>query len=813
MFLNIFLVLGFALIANSFFKLQNKPAFFVSIYLLANANIIVVTQLAGLFYLLSAGTVTLLQFFFTIAAWGYWMVSGRPSLFYPFKFTWRVSWHRHVLRSFKKMPDIWLIGIAVGLVYLLGAVLILVVRPNTYDGLTYHISRAGYWLQNKSFAPWPTPNLRQVIFPMNAEIGLLWTMLFWGSDRLVGFVEWLAVPITCINIYGLGRLLGGNRQAALFSSLIWATFPQVVFQATSTFNDLIVNVFFISMVYLLFLGMKTRETAPAILSGISMGLAFGTKSTVLLLLPGLACVLLYFYFVNSKPVRWVLVKWIKSSVLAAFLLGAYVYIQNLVVFQHIFGSHHLFETLSTTSVTRWEMLKVNLARYFYQLIDFSPLPDIIANPLNAIKINILSPIFSWIQVSISDSSSIIEGHIFPALSPAVVVEARAWFGPLIVLVWMPALVNQVVGFFKEKDNYRIGLIALIAFFLLTLSAIQPWDPFKGRFFLLAITLGMPLTIGFGKPGIFRWGAGILAVYVMTMSALFNPLKPVLGPAALWNRDFDGGYFDAWPNNDSMIQAVNALVPPDAVLATILGIDDVESPLFGEHYTRFLIPLFPYPEKIDTQILLSSGIEYVLVKEGVVPLLQLHPSLYLIAGESRWSLYYYNQEKDFFSTPIGRKLLCNHTSPHNKPFLMVDSELVCQVGLGVDLYIPRSVQGQNDQYFTWLGQGSGQSLQGVLWSSHDQDVELHFSVEINPAGLGSFLDVEFKLEDAAGLITSNNRVFDHPSVLVFSVKLKSGRNVFSFSVVGQQNESLLPKGLPTQNLVRVNQVIIYPVSTQ
>ena len=46
---------------------------------------------------------------------------------------------------------------------------------------------------------------------MNAELGVLWTVLWSGTDRLSGFVQWISVPVIMLAIYGLTRLLGYSR--------------------------------------------------------------------------------------------------------------------------------------------------------------------------------------------------------------------------------------------------------------------------------------------------------------------------------------------------------------------------------------------------------------------------------------------------------------------------------------------------------------------------------------------------------------------------------------------------------------------------
>lgn len=51
--------------------------------------------------------------------------------------------------------------------------LALYVPPNNHDSMTYHLARVGYYLQQGSLKSYPAANIRQTVFPANAEILML----------------------------------------------------------------------------------------------------------------------------------------------------------------------------------------------------------------------------------------------------------------------------------------------------------------------------------------------------------------------------------------------------------------------------------------------------------------------------------------------------------------------------------------------------------------------------------------------------------------------------------------------------------------
>ena len=228
------------------------------------------------------------------------------------------------------VPAVPLLAGATLLVGLISATLALLVPPNSVDALAYHLARVGYYLQFRSLAPYPTDDFRQVAFPPNAELLILWTVAFLRADQLASTVQLLAWAATAIGVYGLGRQVGLGPRGALFGSSLFALLPQAVLQSTSTLNDLVVASFLVaSLLFLLQAALAPRPTARLALAGAAAGLAVGTKGTALLALPGLAIVFVVLFGgrLERRVCRGVLLGGV-----AAALLGSYIYVQNWSVY-------------------------------------------------------------------------------------------------------------------------------------------------------------------------------------------------------------------------------------------------------------------------------------------------------------------------------------------------------------------------------------------------------------------------------------------------------------------------------------------------
>src|SRR5512133_1380642 len=295
------LVLAFALLVTAILRPPARPAALLSVYLLSYANIVLVGEITNSFYQLNNRWWWLgLHFALALTAWLVWWRSGRPSLRAP----WADSEGRILpagrWKSLRQWLDIWVLGVGVCTALLFSLVLIWVVPPNTNDSLATHMARIGYWLQRGAFFPWPSQRIWQISYPVNMQLQMFWTVLFLGTDQIVEIVQGLGTLAAMVSVFGLARLLGAARPQAFFAAFIWATFPEIILESTTTQNDLIAGTLFAAMLYLLFLGLSRRSTATLALSGLALGLSMGTKQTLVFLLPGLLLVLCLLLFYCGK---------------------------------------------------------------------------------------------------------------------------------------------------------------------------------------------------------------------------------------------------------------------------------------------------------------------------------------------------------------------------------------------------------------------------------------------------------------------------------------------------------------------------------
>jgi len=796
------LVLAFATFVVSVVRPPTTIAKLVGLYLLSYANVVLVAEVAATLRMLNPRVFLLLHLALATAAWILWNRAGRPPLMTQSVSIRSVLSRRSVLNSLRSHPGLWALGLGVGVAYLIGAGLVVTVPPNNYDSMTYHLSRVGYWLQHNSFYPWPTPYPPQTTYPMNAEIGIMWTVVFWGTDQLAGFVQWLAVWASMAAIGGLSRLVGASRAEALFAALLWATLPEIVLQSTTTQNDLVAAAFFASAVYLLYAGFRSQHRGMLLLSGLGLGLALGTKTTVLFLIPGLAATILMLCFVCGKqPIRQLLV-WAGASLSGFLLLGAYVFALNLLVYGHALGPPSFVHDMAASRQSWATRFAASLPRSLYQTVDLTGLPDSIAEPLHQIKATVGTRVFSILDLPTDFTPAIGEPGESDLQWRPPVHEDFAGFGPLAFLLLMPAVTYGSLIALKKKDPFPLGLALMSASLFLFVCSLS-WFPWDNRYLVPAAALCAPLIAPIYERKVphplLTWSVIGLALLVIGFTTTHNLSKPLVGARPIWKMDWIERQALNRTSMEPVLRAVDRLIPLNATIGTMLGTDDWDYPMFGRRFSRRIIPLYPAPESIDPDWLEAQSINFVLVVDpSGAYVSRAAADLHTLWNAGGWYLLY-REESDFASwEPTVRNSLLGEA---RTSVLVIDEGLAGAVGVG-GLTPPWWEEHPGE--FIWLGQGDNQGVRAELWSDQELMVELAFDVAPGPGRPDALRTVDLTLENESGVQRERQR-FDRTTTVSFVVQLQPGRNEFTFGCLDEATVLEQPNGDTRPLLVRIDAI--------
>jgi hypothetical protein len=178
-----------------------------------------------------------------------------------------------------------IVGVAV-VAALVQLAVALTTAPANWDSMTYHLSRAAYWLQDGVWGPYEGASIRQLASAPNAELALAWTMALGESDAYVGLVQWVALGGAAGAVWMVARELGFQRPAATLAAATFAVLPSLIAQSATTQNDLVVAACLMVGIAFGLAGLRRWHGPMLALAGVAFGLGVGTKGTMLFALPG-----------------------------------------------------------------------------------------------------------------------------------------------------------------------------------------------------------------------------------------------------------------------------------------------------------------------------------------------------------------------------------------------------------------------------------------------------------------------------------------------------------------------------------------------
>lgn len=358
--------------------------------------------------------------------------------------------------------------------------------PNTWDSMSYHLSRVGYYLQYGSLNHFFTNNLRQVDFPTNAEVVLLWTVVFPRCDALAGLVQFCAALGCAFSIYGVARALGLKRYFAALCPLFVLGMSEIGLQASSTQNDLFTAWLVSAAVYFAIRDAQNPARSTVFLSGLSMGLAIGTKLTAGFFAPGLA--LLWLTIAHSKN---------KLAFRPALRIAS-----MLVLGAALFAGPHTLRNYSATghAVSQERSVRVenisphtftaNAIRLAADLCEANDWPYPLNRAAGLVKQKAAGALFGNFDY-VNPAEATFPGAQYE-FKGNILEEDVSWFGSLGFILWLGAGLGLVLCRKNKSVCFAYASLPL-GFFVLTALLLR-WQPWAGRLFVPASALIVPAGV-------------------------------------------------------------------------------------------------------------------------------------------------------------------------------------------------------------------------------------------------------------------------------------------------------------------------------
>ncbi|AOY79469.1 glycosyltransferase family 39 protein [Moorena producens JHB] len=454
----------------------------------------------------------------------------------------------------------------------------IVAPPNTWDSMTYHMSRVLHWMQHHSVAHYPTHIPRQLYQNPWAEFTIMHFQLLSGGDRLANLVQWFSMIGSVIGVSLIAKELGAAIRGQVFAAVVAATIPMGILQGSSTQNDYVVSFWVICLAYFIILTIKSRVSWINILGvGATMGMAIVTKATAYIYtLP----LFIWFSLMMIKRLRWRWWKPILAVGVIVILLNLGHYIRN-------------FELYGTPIATASEELRYTNEIFTTSVLVSNILRNIglhLGTPIgiiNAISNKIINLCHLVLSVDISDPRTTYTGN-FGIPGSLSTLGINATENNTSNTLHLVLIVFSVIACFIQrqgrKQRYIISYIAVIISIFLLFCFLLKWQWWNSRLHL-PIFLLFSAVVGIVLSQIkLRQVANVIAVVLIITSlpwALSGRERPLLGANSIFNTSRTEQYFNSKSRIQSAYLGASDILKSNKCtdIGLYLGDNDWEYPLW------------------------------------------------------------------------------------------------------------------------------------------------------------------------------------------------------------------------------------------
>lgn len=325
----------------------------------------------------------------------------------------------------------------------------------TWDALWYHLPSVGYVMQSGAIQENPVYSFIDVvinILPKNIELFFIWNTIFLKSDIIADLSQLPFTIAGVFTIYSIAVKLRLKEKYALYSSFLFFFTPIIILQSTTNYIDIAVSVLFLIAINFLMYDnpensfsskaglIHLREKRiPILLAGLATGILLGSKGSGPLFVVILSSAIIiqelikHFNASKTKPAHrgYFIIRALKPYliyfIVPAFLMGAYWYIKNLVLYNN------------PLYTTEFSFLNITIFKGLFKGI-IDPAPEVINN-LSSLK----SLLYVWLEK--------VEYYLYDS--------RLSGFGPIWFILFLPSLVFSLIYAINRRKYSFLFISAIL----------------------------------------------------------------------------------------------------------------------------------------------------------------------------------------------------------------------------------------------------------------------------------------------------------------------------------------------------------------
>ena len=397
----------------------------------------------------------------------------------------------------------------------------ILIPPNNWDSMAYHLPRVEHWIQNKNIYPYPTNIVRQVLTSPLSEYMMANFKILANTDAFSNLIQFASFIFILFSGTLIFTILKINYKGQLLLLLALLSLPMMLFQATTTQTDLLASFFFLCFILfgLLLIQSDDNFTTNFIFLALSLTLGILTKYHIAIFAAPIVIYLLFDILKKKNNKHTIFAILISILTIAVILFP--LFLRNIYFFGSITGKDLFDEnaTIVNSTISIQNMLSNN----YKHVIDFISLP---INGYNSLLFSVNHSLHNILGISENTPGNNWAGEPFTVNNHLNEDTAGSFIHAVLIII-------SLILVFKSK--YRTKLLLLLAYCFIAYSLyglMFRYTPFDIRLllpvllFIMIISTYIIYTTVTNKYIIN--GMMLLFLIISAFPVYFNRAKPIIG---------------------------------------------------------------------------------------------------------------------------------------------------------------------------------------------------------------------------------------------------------------------------------------------
>jgi hypothetical protein len=481
--------------------------------------------------------------------------------------------------------------------------------PNNWDSMTYHLARIINWISNQSVEHYPTHIFRQIYQPPLSEFIILHFNILNCGDYFSNSVQFFFLVFSSFAVVSMVEIIGLNRKYKLIAIVLLFTIPEVILQASSTQNDVVVSFFILTSIYFSVKSINELNFQNYFFLGLSIGLGILTKATAYIYLFPVIFILVIVVLI--KLCRTKNYTYLRYSIIAALIcvsVNSGHYTRNYKLSNNILGVDNIESKMYSNENMSPILLLLNIIKNAGLHIG--------QYPINKLSYKVIYKLHLITGVNIDNRETNFGNTIYSGVTTIPNHEDTA---PNLIHFFLAVLSFILISINVLQNKIKYSKIALYFATILLLQMILfclylKWQPWGTRLHTPLFMLSIPLicyAINLNNIYIkILYKLIHIIVFYAFLIVLFNNSRPFLSNSYTARISItDNRYKKYFANRPNLYDEYNAIVENVKKsnyknIGLILGTDDWEYPLFCQFYGKGVNPIHINVSNISKDISLN-----------------------------------------------------------------------------------------------------------------------------------------------------------------------------------------------------------------